>query len=260
MIRTSNRLSGAAAVALVCLAFAGRAAAEERSAKELYRQTVRATGLVWTPYGRGTGWVVDRERKLMITNHHVVVGEGKDVVDEVTVLFPEFRNNRVVVRIDAYLDEEGKPRDKGVRGRVLYTDPSRDLALIRLDEVPEGVNELRLASDRPQAGERLHYVGNPGVSGALWVYTQGVVRAVVRRQIAYKDQLVDALVVEAQSPTNPGDSGSPVVNDEGDLVGVHSGASRDGRLMSWFIEVSEVRKFLGAAGRDGPRGGNKTRP
>jgi S1-C subfamily serine protease len=247
MTRTTPRLLSVAALALLSLAFAGRAAAKEYSAKELYKQTLRATGLVWTPYGRGTGWVIDRGRKLMITNHHVVAGEGSSVVDEVAVVFPEYRKDRVVAQRDAYLDGRGSPIGHAVRGKVIDSDPSRDLALIQLDEVPAEVTELRLADDSPEPGERLHSVGNPGVSAAMWVYTQGVVRTVVKRQIRYEHQFVEARVVETTSPVNPGDSGGPVVNDEGVLVGVTSGFTKEGQLMSFCIDVTEVKKFVEAS-------------
>src|SRR5207248_1523345 len=55
----------------------------------------------------------------------------------------------------------------------------------------------------------------------------------------------EARVVETDSPTNPGDSGGPLVNDRGELVGVTEGASTEARLVSTFVDVSEVRRLLG---------------
>jgi hypothetical protein len=231
-------------VTVLTLALAGRAKAEQRNAKELYKQTLRATGLVWTPAGHGTGWIISRDQHLMITNHHVVLGRGKEVLDEVEVVFPQYRNNKVVAQQDVYMDGSGKPKARPVRGRVLDTDVRRDLAVIRLERVPDGVTELPLAEDSPDPGERLHSVGNPGLSGGMWVYTQGVVRTVVKRRVDYQDQQVEAQVVETTSPINPGDSGGPVVNDDGVLVGVNSGYSLKGQLMSFCIDVSEVKEYL----------------
>ena len=58
-----------------------------------------------------------------------------------------------------------------------------------------------------------------------------------------------AHVMETQSPVNHGDSGGPVVNDEGALVAVvSSGMEKQGdntvHLMSWCIDVREVKEFM----------------
>src|SRR5439155_10848305 len=45
--------------------------------------------------------------------------------------------------------------------------------------------------------------------------------------------------------TNPGDSGGPLVNNDGELVGVTQGGSREGTLLSTFIDVSEATDFIG---------------
>ena len=64
----------------------------------------------------------------------------------------------------------------------------------------------------------MHSIGNPGTSGALWVYTPGKVRQVYSKK--WKAKLDErnihtfqAKVIETDSPTNPGDSGGPLVND-----------------------------------------------
>jgi hypothetical protein len=54
----------------------------------------------------------------------------------------------------------------------------------------------------------------------------------------------EAEVVETDSPTNPGDSGGPLVNDKSELVGVTQGGSVNARLVSTFIDLSEVKQFL----------------
>jgi S1-C subfamily serine protease len=250
MFRTSARLMSITAASLLTLALVGRAAAEERNAKELYKQTLRSTGMVLTAKGSGTGWVIDREKKLLITNHHVVSPDGKAVADEVLVLFPDYQKDRVVLQIEAYFEAPGKPKGRPVRGKVVDSDARRDLAVIQLEELPPSMGELKLAADSPEPGDRLHSIGNPGVSRGLWVYTPGVVRTVVQRQITYKGgQTVHARVIETTSPINPGDSGGPVVNDAGELVGVTSGQLVPDEknfvsLMSFCIDVSEVRTFL----------------
>src|SRR5262249_7641721 len=54
----------------------------------------------------------------------------------------------------------------------------------------------------------------------------------------------EAQVVETDSATNPGDSGGPLVNDKAELVGVTEGYTREARLLSTFIDISEGRPLL----------------
>ncbi len=59
-----------------------------------------------------------------------------------------------------------------------------------------------------------------------------------------RNQRVNAYVIETQAPTNPGDSGGPVIDERGQLAGVVCGYSPGHRLVSLNIDVREVRSFL----------------
>src|SRR5205085_2336106 len=89
---------------------------------------------------------------------------------------------------------------------------------------------------------------NPGGSDALWVYTPGRVRQVYHKRWAAKvgnqELHFEAEVIETDSATNPGDSGGPLVNDAGELVGVTQGGALKANLLSTFIHVNEVKRFL----------------
>jgi HEAT repeat protein len=100
-------------------------------------------------------------------------------------------------------------------------------------------------------------VGNPGTSGALWVYAPGVVRQVYHRKWKVRDDMdgsihdFDADIIETQSPTNHGDSGGPLVNDRGELVGVTQGVVvSQGTQLSLFIDLAEVRRFVDSTVQD----------
>lgn len=223
------------------------------SGEKIYQRTLRATAWIVAPHGdigpngtrsvaSGTGSLIDQAHRLVITNYHVV-GENSKVM----ALFPAFPNGKLKVESDYYWQQirEGN----GIRGEVLARDASRDLALIRLERVPQGVHVLHLASDGVRPGQRVHSIGNPGRSGALWVYTSGTVRTPAYRKrwsVRDGDKVLnfDAEVIETQSATNQGDSGGPLVNDQGDLVAVTQGYATNAQLLSLFIDVGEVRHFL----------------
>jgi S1-C subfamily serine protease len=207
------------------------------SPNDIYPRLMRSTVLIARENGGwGTGWIIDRKQKLVVTNHHVIAG-----ANGVTVYFPaKGQDGKWISEQKYYVGN-----NIGVGARVLDSDPSRDLALLQIQAVPDEISELTLASGSPQPGDRVHSVGNPGASDALWVYSSGTVRQVYQKDLQYPGgQKVSAKVVETSSPINPGDSGGPVVNDKGELVGVTSGLHRDARLISWCIDVGEVKAFM----------------
>lgn len=245
MSRPCSRLASIVALAVLVSAAPARLLADENT-KAIYRQTLRATCWVVVPdVGSGTGWVVDAEKKLVVTNHHVVLN-----ADRVLVLLPTYKNGKLVSEKSAYKD------DRGVRAKVIDTDVARDLAILQIiDPLPEGPGEVKLAADSADPSDRVHSVGNPGASDALWVYTSGTVRQVYQREWHHLDlgrrtkTFRQARIMETSSPINPGDSGGPVVNDKGELVGVVSSSTqRHGnqpvQLISLTIDVSEVKAFL----------------
>jgi tetratricopeptide (TPR) repeat protein len=237
------------AVLLLLAACHGRAAADPAT-KRITHQTVRATALVLSSGGSGSAWVFDRSHRLLVTNQHVV---GND--DRVLLFFPLVKGGKVIAEKKAYKDE------RGVRGKVVDTDVPRDLAVIQLlDPLPEGVGELKLAPASADQSDRVHSIGNPGVSDAFWVYTCGTVRSVYRKQWEHIDPAHKAVlkrqaqVLETQAPLNHGDSGGPVVNDDGEVVAVvSSGRTMDDsgvvQLMSWCIELQEVKEVVASARR-----------
>ena len=212
----------------------------------VYRKVLPSTVWIHSERGRGklatgSGSLIDRGRRLVLTNYHVVGN-----VKKAAVFFPAFEKNRVVPERQYYLDRAGR---LGIPGEVVEFDKEADLALIRIDRVPDDVKPLPVAAESPEPGQTVHSIGNPGRSGALWVYTPGKVRQVYSKK--WKAKLnertihtFEAKVVETDSPTNPGDSGGPLVNDAGELVGVTQGGALDAESLSLFVDVSEVRRFL----------------
>jgi len=223
-------------VAALLSACVHSAAAQER-ADQVYAGTLRGTALILTPTGSGTGWVIDLDQGLLVTNEHVVASHA-----QVDVIFPIMgKDGRPVAEPAHYA--KNAPR---LVADVIDADARRDLAVIRLREKPPaGTVALKLAGKEPGPAERLHSIGNPSASGALWVYSAGSVRQVYRKEWRFATgPLRTARVIETQSPINPGDSGGPVVNDDGALVAVVSGRQPDATLVSWCISAEEVKGYL----------------
>lgn len=219
------------------------------SVKDVYQYVLKSTALILNvaPRGisNGTGSVVDVNARLILTNYHVVAN-----AKQLFVIFPIYEGEKLVAEKARYLDtlKKAKGPEDLLQGEIIASDPQRDLALIQVPKLPPGIETLPLAKADVNIGQTVHSIGNPGVSDALWVYTQGAVRAVYRKKwkTAGLDLLLDcdSEVVETQSPTNPGDSGGPLVNDRGELVGVTEGYSAAGRQISIFISLNEARDFI----------------
>lgn len=221
------------------------AAQEPAGGAKVYREAVPS--VVWVHSTRdrglatGSGSLVDRDRRLVLTNYHVVEDNPR-----VKVFFPAFRDGQPVSEKSYYLDRAGR---FAIPGRVVARDKQADLAVIQLDRLPRDVKAIPIAATSPGPGENVHAIGNTGKSGALWGYVKGTVRQVYRKK--WKAQLepgrvltFEARVIETDSPTNPGDSGGPLLNDRGELVGVTQGGAVNAQLVSTFVDVSEVKQLL----------------
>ena len=217
--------------------------------QQLYRRLLRSTAWIainlsgdWEELSWGTGWLLDETHRRVVTNHHVV-SEGASVFkdEQIRVYFPEFEGDQLTLERWQYLK-----RGKAFGARVFDSDSQRDLAILELDDLPADVEPLPLAEQGIQPGESVFQLGNPLASDAMWVFTSGTVRQVYRARASYRNgQVCEFLRVETQSPTNPGDSGGPVINERGELVAIHNGSSSAGQLMTYFIDASELKSYLG---------------
>lgn len=228
---------------------------------QVYQKVLHST--VWihssrgdTRYATGSGSLVDRNHRLVLTNYHVVGSNPRAIVT-----FPSFKEGKVIAERDYYNE---RIKRQGIRARVIALDRRHDLALLQLESLPEGAEALPLAGSSPTPGQSVHSIGNPGGSGALWVYTPGKVRQVYfkkwKADLDGKETTFEAEVIETDSPTNPGDSGGPLVNDAAQLVGVTHGGAVNARLLSTFIDVSEVKALLGSSDVRAVTGGEAVVP
>ena len=239
-------MSHAIKVLVVLFVFLGvvsvQAADRDSTPGDIYRQALKGTAGVHTQKRQGTGWIADADKRLLVTNYHVV---GPD--ESVIVVFPDSRDGKLIAESRYYKENEPALLRKGraVKGQVIAADPTRDLALIKLESLPNDVAALKMARTAPDPSDRVHSVGNPGASDAFWVYTTGTVRQVYRNKFQYQDgQKVEAQVIETQAPLNPGDSGGPVLNDRGEVVGVNAAGKANAQLVSLCIDVAEVKALI----------------
>jgi S1-C subfamily serine protease len=233
-----------------------RAADASKADAKLYDDLLRST--VWVNLvkkteasGRveflsGTGSLIDDKNKLVITNYHVVRDK-----DEALVQFPSYEPDGVNTDRNFYT---GRILKASIPGKVVARDPGHDLALIELDSLPAGVHALHLSAKGVKPGEQVHFLGNPGDSDKMWVFHAAAVQQVELEHIHSKttdgfENNVDARVIMTDTPSRPGESGGPLINEKGELAGVTHG-HRIEKLgpkeidMGVFIDLSEVKALL----------------
>jgi serine protease Do len=242
--RMSQRGLGVALAAVCLLSTAAPAWADAKIYQDALNSTTWVLTKVQGKTSSGTGVLVDAEKKLMVTNFHVV-GDSRTAI----IFFPELKDGRPIVERKHYADSI---KTIGVRGRVIAVDRKRDLALVQLDKLPEGAKAIPLAQASANPGEKVASIGNPGSSDALWVYTEGTVRSVYKKQFRTGAGDHDFRVVETQAPINTGDSGGPVVNEAGELVAISQAISPNARLVSYSVDISEVRLFMASPWKPAP--------
>jgi tetratricopeptide (TPR) repeat protein len=207
---------------------ASRAAEPPRlSPEQIYQRTVRGVALILTQKSKGTGWLLDRQLGLVVTNAHVVGNHSA-----VFVRFPEFDGDRPIVDFKYYLPKAGSVPAE----RVLAADAERDLALLRLRQVPPQAVALKLSSQPIQRGDRVWFVGNP--ADRVWDQNDGTVVEVLRGRLR----------VATPNFNEPGASGSPTLNAHGEVVGVLHARLVYASEESHSIDLEELLAFLAESG------------
>ena len=162
-------------------------------------------------FGAGSGIVWDAAG-LILTNNHVVG-----------------RRNPVVILQD----------NREYESRLLARDPDVDLALLSIDAT--GLTPLLPASVSPRVGEMVFAFGHPW--GQRNTVTRGIVSALVTAQNRRGEKLP---VVRSDVPLAPGNSGGPLVNAKGEVVGINAmiiGGDQSVSIAS-SVAIDFVRKAI----------------
>ncbi len=172
--------------------------AQEQTFVSIYEQANQAVVHIGTGGGQGSGFVIDTQGHI-VTNNHVVEGAG---FIEVTFA-------------------DGRTEDARLIGR----DPDSDLAVIKVDVPANELVTLSLAdSDALKVGQIVIAIGNPfGLSGTM---TTGIISSLDRELDggvapgggSYR--IPD--VIQTDAAINPGNSGGPLLNLQGQVIGVNS--------------------------------------
>jgi S1-C subfamily serine protease len=142
----------------------------------------------------GSGIVID-DKGHILTNNHVIEGASK---------------------IEVKLGES----DHQYTAEVVGTDPASDLALIQVEAPQSELDPLTLGdSDAVEVGDPVVAIGNP--FGLDRTVTSGIVSA-LQRQIQAPNGFSIDNVIQTDAAINPGNSGGPLINAQGEVIGINS--------------------------------------
>ncbi len=135
-------------------------------------------------------------------------------------------------------------------GDVVGEDPETDVAVVRISP-PTGktLPAARLGnSDRLQVGQLVVAIGSP--SGLQSTVTAGIVSALHRTLPGYGGRLIED-IIQTDAPINPGNSGGPLVNAQGEVIGINVAVLQQTQGLSFAIPINTVNWVAAMLMRDG---------
>ncbi|MCY3721514.1 MAG: trypsin-like peptidase domain-containing protein [Candidatus Poribacteria bacterium] len=200
---------------------AGTPRLPDRPAQHIYDAAIHS--VVWIGTDLGNGWVgkgsgvlIDKKRRLVVTNEHVIENARR-----IYVFFPWQDTNGVLNREeDFYLRNWDRLETSGyaTHGRVIAQNVKNDLAIVQLARIPTTAREIqhdfsRNVEDSMRRDDRVHILGNPGTR--LWNWTQGTF--LTPQQICLPS---GGACLAMEGDAEGGNSGGPVLNAQGTLIGI----------------------------------------
>ena len=179
--------------------------------------------------GKGTGFIIDSKRGLMLTNAHVVAGAKK-----VQVTTPDGRK---------------------INGHVRGYDRQSDIAVVVVDD--KTLPQAKLAAFKNpkelDIGQQTIAIGNP--FGQENTVTKGVLSAVGRTLPVPPDAGRDAFeltdMMQTDTPINPGNSGGPLCNAKGEVLGINTAIIPFGQGLGFTIPINKAKKVADQIIKDG---------
>ncbi len=162
----------------------------------------------------GSGVIIDGTKGLILTNAHVIQKTGT-----------------IKVILENELEFEA---------RIVGADPDSDLAVLKIDAANR-LPAIKMGSSNDlMIGETVIAIGNP--FGFSHTVTTGVISA-VNRSIRTDDRVYHDFI-QIDASINPGNSGGPLLNINGDLIGINTAIYAKAQGIGFAIPISKARKII----------------
>ena len=162
----------------------------------------------------GSGVIIDGKKGLILTNSHVIQKTGT---------------------IKIVLQDE-----REFEAKIVGADPDSDLAVLKIDSKDRLPAINMGSSDDLMIGETVIAIGNP--FGFSHTVTTGVISA-VNRSIRAQDRVYHDFI-QIDASINPGNSGGPLLNINGDLIGINTAIYAKAQGIGFAIPIGKARKII----------------
>ncbi|HEU4325708.1 MAG TPA: trypsin-like peptidase domain-containing protein [Roseiflexaceae bacterium] len=206
--------------------------AQEQVVFNVFQRISPVVVRIETGQGLGSGWLYDTEGHI-VTNNHVIDGAQR---------------GQVLVSFSGPFQ---------TLGQVVGTDPDSDIAVVKVEELPEGATPVELAdSNQVRVGQLTVAIGNP--LGKDRTVTTGIISAIGRTI----DESAEANApgyaiggaIQTDASINPGNSGGPLLDRQARLIGMNTAIlTRSGTSsgIGFAIPVNLIKKVVPALIADG---------
>ncbi|MGD8492738.1 MAG: Do family serine endopeptidase [Desulfobacterales bacterium] len=162
----------------------------------------------------GSGVIIDGKRGLILTNAHVIEKASK---------------------IKVVLEDE-----REFDANIVGADPDSDLAVLQITS-PNPLPAIEMgSSDDLMIGETVIAIGNP--FGFSHTVTTGVISA-VNRSVRSEDMVFHDFI-QIDASINPGNSGGPLLNIDGDLIGINTAIYAKAQGIGFAIPINKAKKII----------------
>ena len=206
------------------------------SGSKIFKTIAPSTVLIKTSKGGlGSGILINNQGDI-ITNYHVVENTYNS----------SFNRNFNVIFCPINLDDFSK--NKTYVAKTIKIDPKRDLALLRLNSLPDNNTNkpAQLGFSDVSVGMEVHAIGHPEFNECS--YTRGYISQI---RSDYKwgpypngTTSMKATVIQHQTPINPGNSGGPLINDQGVIIGINTFGHDKSQGLNYAVASNEIEDFI----------------
>jgi serine protease Do len=164
----------------------------------------------------GTGSIITGEGKV-ITNAHVVINDKNN---------KPYRILYVFLKPPKITGDNSRDLANRYKARVLTWSPAKelDLAIMQIEKAPAGLPTIAFADpDKVEIGDEVVAIGHPE-QGGLWTLTTGTISTM----IANFSRVKGKNVFQTEASVNRGNSGGPLLDMEGNMVGINTMIARQG--------------------------------
>jgi len=172
--------------------------------------------------GSGTGFIISSQEGLILTNKHVVDDESAEY---------------------SVITNQGESYE----AQVLARDPFNDIAVLKINQENFNLPEVDLGdSDQIKIGQTVIAIGN-----ALGEYrntvTKGVISGISRRIVAgsyFRQSEVLENVIQTDAAINFGNSGGPLIDINGRVIGINTAINQGGQLIGFAIPINQAKQVI----------------